>query len=176
MGEPLERSVRRYLIESELANMRRLFTVTAVAVIVALPVIAFDQPYGGLRLLDGYTFERSHTFDTINGVISKDGGLRIEFESGVSEGYAVDPGKKSQYIWYREQVVNGHKVMLALTNSEGTPWRPEKERNPKPRQILMVTFPGRFGGLDAANFSAEVLNQQEVVDMLLMVLTFDPNK
>lgn len=66
--------------------------------------------------------------------------------------------------------------MLALTNSEGTPWRPEKERKPRPRQTLMVTFPGRLGGLDAANFYAEVLDQQEVADMLLMVFTFDPNK
>ena len=45
----------------------------------ASPARAFDQPYGGIKLLEGYKFKRSHTFDTINGVIYKDDGLTIEF-------------------------------------------------------------------------------------------------
>jgi hypothetical protein len=40
----------------------------------------------------------------------------------------------------------------------------------------MITFPGSIGPDDAANFYAEVLNEEEIADMLLMVLTFDPTK
>ena len=146
--------------------------------LLTVPAGAFDEPYGGVKLLDGYKFKRSRTIDTINGIIYRDdGGLTIEFESGISEGYAVNPKDKNKYIWYREQRVNGHKVMLALTKSGiGTVWKPENPRRSKSGNILMVTFPGRFGSLDAANFYAEVLNEEEIADMLLMVLTFDPNK
>jgi len=151
--------------------------VLVMVFLLAAPVAAFDEPYGGVRLLDGYRFKRSSSVDTINGLIYKDGGLSIEFESGVSEGYAVDPKNKGTYIWYREQVVNGHRVMLALTKpGVGTVWKPEKARGSKPGNILMVTFPGRFGPHNAANFHAEVLSEEEVADMLLMVLTFDPTK
>jgi hypothetical protein len=40
----------------------------------------------------------------------------------------------------------------------------------------MVTFPGRFGPDDAANFYAEVPNEEEIGDVLLTALTFDPSK
>jgi hypothetical protein len=138
---------------------------------------ADDPPYGSVKLLDGYKYERSHTLDTINGVIYKDGGLRIEFESGMNEGYAVDPKEQKNYVWFRQQEINGHKVFLALTEpGVGTKWEPEKPRAPKPRRILMVTFPGKFGPMNAANFYAEVLDDKETADMLLMVLTFNPSK
>lgn len=151
--------------------------LTALLLLLPVRAEAFDQPYGGVRLLDGYKFKRSHTVDTINGVIYKDGGLTIEFESGISEGYAVDPKSRAKFVWYREQVIGGHKVMLALTKpGVGTVWKPETPRNSPPGNVLIVTFPGRFGPDDAANFYAEVLNEQEVAEVLLMVLTFDPSK
>jgi hypothetical protein len=156
--------------------MKRLILI-ALTLILPMEVVALDEPYCGVRLLDGYKFKRSRTVDTINGIIYKDGGLTIEFESGISEGYAADPKERAKYIWYREQVVGGHKVMLALTKpGVGTAWKPEKPRGLSPGNILMVTFPGRFGPNDAANFYAEVLNEQEAADMLLMALTFDPAK
>ncbi len=151
---------------------------TAVLVFLLLSTAsADDPPYGGIKLLEGYRYKRSQSVDTINGLIFKDGGLRIEFESGISEGYAVDPKLQKSYVWYREQEVNGHKVLLALTQSGvGTRWQPEQPRGPKSRRILMITYPGKFGPMDAANFYAEVLSDKEIADMLLMVLTFDPSK
>jgi hypothetical protein len=154
----------------------RTIATIVVGFFLASPLSALDEPYGGIRLLDGYRFERSHTFDTINGVITKTGGLRIEFESGINEGYAVEAKNKTKYIWYREQTINGHKVMFALAKRGVTPWKPEVTRNPTPSNVLMVTFPGRIVPDQAANFYAEVANEQEIADMLLMVLTFDPDK
>jgi hypothetical protein len=40
----------------------------------------------------------------------------------------------------------------------------------------MITFPGKFGPMDATNFYAEVLDEKDIADALLMVLTFDPSK
>jgi len=40
----------------------------------------------------------------------------------------------------------------------------------------MITYPGKFSSLDAANFYAEVLDEKEIADTLLMALTFDPTK
>ena len=77
----------------------RTIAIVTVVVLLASTLLALDQPYGGIRLLDGYRFERSHTVDTINGVISKTGGLRIEFESGINEGYAVEPKNRIEYIF-----------------------------------------------------------------------------
>lgn len=163
-----------YLTKSTIIFVAILATC---CMLLANEMSSMDQPYGDVKLLEGYKYKRGGTIDTINGVIYKEGGLSIEFESGISEGYAANPKDKDKYIWYREQVLNGHKVMVALTKSGGgTVWEPERPRGPRPRKILMVTFPGRFGPDNAANFYAEVLNEQEIADMLLMVLTFNPNK
>ena len=160
-----------------MTTIRVLGMTVCSVLLLASAAFADDPPYGNIKLLDGYKYKRSHTFDTINGIIYKDGGLRIEFESGISEGYAVDPKEQKNYLWFRQQEINGHKVFLALTQTGvGTRWEPEKPRGPKPRRILMVTFPGKFGPMNAANFYAEVLDDKEIGDMLLMVLTFDPTK
>lgn len=140
-------------------------------------VNADDPPYGGIKLLDGYKYEKSKTIDTINARIFNNEGFTIEFESGISEGYAADPKKRAQYIWFREQDIKGRKVYLAMTTiGIGTNWKPSRWRSPKTGRIMLITFPGRFGPLDAANFFAEVTSDQELADMLLMVLTFDPDK
>lgn len=158
--------------------MARSKSTTFISILLLFTTaLADDAPYGGLKLLEGYKYRRSRTADTINGLIFKDGGLSIEFESGISEGYAADPGEKSKYLWYREQVVNGHNVFLALTEiGAATKWQPERPRPAKLGRVLMVTFPGKLGPNDAANFYAQVLDEKEIAETLLMVLTFDPTK
>ncbi len=154
----------------------RVVTCFVWMFLLITPAFGQGEPYGGVRLIEGYTYKRSRTFDTINGTISKKGGVSIEFESGVSEGYAADPKDKDKYLWYREQVINGHRVMLALTTTgKGTVWTPEKPRGIASAKILMVTYPGGFGPMDAANFYAEVVSEEEIAEVLLMVLTFDPS-
>jgi hypothetical protein len=158
--------------------MTRITTTTVICILLLFTTaLADDPPYGGLKLLDGYRYKRGRTMDTINGLIYKDGGLSIEFESGISEGYAADPEQKAKYLWYREQLINGHKVFLALGEGDtATKWKPERPRSSKLGRVLIVTFPGTFGQNDAANFYAEVLDEKEIAEALLMVLTFDPTK
>jgi hypothetical protein len=104
----------------------KLASITACFLLLLTSGAFADEPYGNVKLLDGYKYKRSQTFDTINGAIYKDGGLRIEFESGINEGYAVDPKEQKIYVWFREQEINGHKVFLALTRPVGTRWQSEK--------------------------------------------------
>lgn len=156
--------------------IRSIAVVLLIVSIFYSDARANDEPYGGVKLLAGYSYQRSNAFDTINGVIFKKGGLRIEFESGISEGFAVEEKHKSKYIWFREQVINGHKFRFALAKySPAIPWTPETGWRSKERTVLMVTVPGKFGPLDAANFYGEVVGESEIADMLLMVLTFDPD-
>ena len=151
--------------------------ILVFVLVLTFVVIGDDPPYGNLRLLDGYKYQRSKTVDTINGRIYNADGFSIEFESGISEGYAADPTKRREYIWFREQTINGNKVYLAFTKpGVGTQWEPVNRRKSNTGRIVLVTFPGNFGLMDAANFFAEVTNDEELADMLLMVSTFDPNK
>lgn len=158
--------------------MARVTTTTVICIFLLFTTaLADDPPYGDLKLLDGYRYRRSRTTDTINGEIYKEGGLSIEFESGISEGYAADPKQKAKYLWYREQVINGHKIFVALgERGAATAWKPERLRGATLGRVLIVTFPGKFGPNDAANFYAEVLDEKEIAETLLMVLTFDPTK
>ena len=135
-----------------------------------------ERPYGNIKLLEGYTFKRTKITDGISGLINKkDGGLSIYFESGLNQGYEADPKRQAEYVWFRQQEVKGHTVFVAFTTSgKGTKYEPDNPRSLNPRRILLVTFPGKFSKWDAANFRAEVFDEQEIADVLLMVLTFDP--
>jgi hypothetical protein len=145
--------------------------------LLIFPAIAQKRTFGNIKLLEGYKYKQEPGTDALIGIIAKDGGLTIEFESGLQQGYAADLKKKHKYIWYQEQIVNGHKVVLALTKSGvGTVWKPEKSRSLRDPKVLIITFPGRFGPNDATNFWAEVLNDQEIAEMILMALTFNPSK
>ena len=155
--------------------MSKLTAFLITALVLFTTGFVDDQPYGSVKLLEGYKYRRTQTTDAIGGMIYKEGGLTIEFESGISQGYAADPRQRDRYTWFRVQEVNGHKVFVALGEiGKTTKWKPQR-----PRQsggVLMVTFPGKFGPNDAANFYAEVLDEKDVADTLLMVLTFDPTK
>jgi hypothetical protein len=149
----------------------------AIFLICFLPsyTLASDQ-YGGIKLLEGYKIKKDWGVDAAIWTIYKEGGLIIDFEAGPNEGFWANPKDKGKYVWYREQVVNGHKVMLALIKPGlQTVWEPDKPRSPEVGNILLVTFP--LGGLPdyTANFKAEILNEEELGDALLMVLTFDPS-
>jgi hypothetical protein len=144
--------------------------------LVPLPLSASDR-FVGLKLIDGYKTKRGQSVDATVWTIYKDGGLIINFEEGMNEGLWADPQDKAKYTWYREQTVNGHRVLLAIVKPGlKTVWEPKQPRSPELGNILLVTFP--LGGQpdNTANFKAEILNEKELADALLMILTFEPGK
>ena len=151
--------------------------VVICIVLFFCPLNCAAQSFGGITLLDGYKVKKAWAVDAVTWTIYKEGGLTIDFEAGMNEGLWADSKQLDKYLWYREQFVNGHKVMLALIKPGfKTVWEPDHPRNRKPGNILLVTFP--LGGQpdNTANFNAEILNKQELTDALLMILTFDPDK
>jgi hypothetical protein len=150
----------------------------ALILIFLLPIqILASDNYGGIKLLDGYKIKKGRAVDAATWTIYKEGGLTIEFEAGMNEGLWADPKEKDKYVWYREQNVNGHKVMLALIKPGlKTVWEPDKPRSTEAGNILLVTFPLGIQADNTANFKAEILNEGELADALLMILTFNPDK
>jgi hypothetical protein len=107
----------------------------------------------GIKLLPGYKHEKLRGIDTVVGKISKEGGLIFSYDVGRLAGNYVKAQDKGTILWYKDQVVDGRPVHLALS----------KDR------MLFVTFPE-----SAANFAGKVKTDEELVDMLLMVLTYTP--
>ena len=82
-----------------------------------------------------------------------------------------------KYQWFRQQTLGPRKVLIALTKP-GIKTDPDldTERNLPPSNILLVTFPLSGHRDHTANFVAKAASQEELVDVLLMTLTFDPLK
>jgi hypothetical protein len=133
---------------------------------------------GGIRLLEGYSIKQQQSVDAQSWTIEKSGGPKIHFEAGPSEGSAIDPKRKERYSWYREQTVNGYEVRFALTKRGiKTRWDDEFDPNSEPGGTLFITFllEGENSS-HTADFTVKTRNDQDLADVLLMVLTFDPSK
>jgi hypothetical protein len=153
--------------------MKRTFAAMLVFLATS-NIFAAGPPFGNIKLLEGYKIKKGWAVDAVTWTIHKEGGLTIDFEAGMNEGFWADPKKQADYLWYREQTVNGHKVMLALIKPGlKTVWEPGHPRSPEFGNILLVTFPLGGQADHTANFNAEILNEQELADALLMILTFD---
>jgi hypothetical protein len=157
--------------------MRRFPLILVAILAIAGPLAASGNQFDAIKLLPGYRIKSEPGLDVVAWKIEKPGGLIIHFEAGMSEGLAVNQEDKDKYAWYREQTVNGRRVLLALIRP-GLKTDPDldKERNLPPGNILIVTYPLSGHKDHAANFIGKVANSEEVADMLLMVLTFDPDK
>jgi len=117
---------------------------------------------GGMRLLPGYTHEPLRGIDSVVGRIVKDDGWKISYEIGrISKpgrprmgGDFSDRAKltpKSKVRWYREQTISGQPVHIAMSKTDA----------------LIVSFPTR-----GMNFHATIRSSQQLVDALLMILTY----
>lgn len=125
-----------------------------------------DPAPGGVQLLPGYKHQTLQGIDSRPGKIFKEGGLEIMYDIGripKAGGFRLGgdysdwakrvPAKDQR--WYREQTINGHPVYLVYTK----------------KQRLTVSFPK--GGI---NFSCEAKTEQDLVDALLMTLSYVGSK
>jgi hypothetical protein len=106
-----------------------------------------------VELLPGYRVETRSGIDTWGATIWKDGGAKIEMYQGLHVGIAADLVKAEDVAWREEQVVNGQRVICAYTKSND----------------LVVSIPRQI-----VNFQSQIRDQQDLTEMLLMVLTYEP--
>ena len=130
----------------------------------------------GMKTLPGYRVSRGRAIDAVVWTIAKPGGPIIEFESGPSAGRIESA--EPIYSWYKEQTVTGYKVQLAFIKPGlQTRFEPPNRRGMKPGSILIVAFHLNPEHPDeTAVFTSKIASLEELADVLLMVLTFDPSK
>jgi hypothetical protein len=159
--------------------MKKILIIQMLMLLVAQGgAIAADALPGGIKLLPGYSMKRENAVDASVWEIERPSGPKIHFEAGPSEGSWADPGKKNIYAWFKEQIINGYKVRVAFIKPGlKTVLEPNVSRGLKPGNILLVTFllENEKSGY-TANFSAKVANSEELAEILLIALTFDPPK
>ena len=127
-----------------------LFMLLAVSSLMAQEA----PPPGRIKLLPGYHHEIRQGIDSFVGIISKPGGLEIQYDIGEMAGnYAACAtcGWTKGELWRKVQVVNGQRMVCVFT----------KEKR------LVVSFPQSH-----ANFYATIHGGDELADMLLMMATF----
>ena len=112
---------------------------------------------GGIRLLPGYSHESIQGIDTRVGRIWKDGGPTIRYDIGWFAGnHASNLVESTKYSWSIAHAINGRRFRLTMENTER----------------LVVTFEQ-----DIANFFASpISDQQDLAEVLLMLLTYNPQE
>ncbi|MEE9128805.1 MAG: hypothetical protein V3T84_02215 [Phycisphaerales bacterium] len=142
--------------------MRTILSFAIVALVVGSLSVALraasadDPPPGSITLLDGYKHQKLQGIDTQVGKIWKDGGITIQYDIGRLAGNYAEQQRKyqaDQLVWHKQQTVKAKRVQLALT----------KDRE------LFVSFPDH-----SANFYGKVQKEEDLVDALLIVLTYLP--
>ena len=140
-------------------STRMVRVVVAVFGILGSSIWCAAQPAdpapGGIRLLPGYRHHTGMGIDSHVGRLWKENGLSIGYDIGVLAGNYTEYEAKVKAVWFKEQVIGGRSVQLALTSD----------------QMLYVTFPEV-----RANFFGRVQSEEDVTDMLLMVLTYAPTE
>jgi hypothetical protein len=153
--------------------MRKMLIVVSLVLLTTTQSLAANDLPGGIRLLPGYTASGGWHVDSGAWTIKKKGRLTIKFKVGVGAGFLAHPRFASEYSWYAEQTIRGHRVNLALTKPGLiTIWSPARKEQ---GTILLVSFPLGPHQDRAANFSAKVSSPQDVAEMLLIVLTYNPS-
>ena len=157
--------------------MQKVSAALVIFLAMTRPLVGPSRGLDAIKLLPGYHITSAPGVDVVAWTIRKPGGLIVHFEAGPSEGLAVDLADVDKYAWWREQTISGRRVLVALTRlgvKIGTD--ADEERGLPSGNVLVVAYP--LGGHKdhAANFIGKVANSEEMADMLLMALTFDPSK
>jgi hypothetical protein len=124
--------------------------------------IAAQEPPGGIMLLPGYQHQRGRGIDSRVGTISNGRGFEIRYDIGTMAGNrASNPRDR---VWFKTQVLGGNQVQISFSTD----------------RILTVTFPATPGVRGPgsplpANFYAKVSSDEDIVDLMLMAMSYKPN-
>jgi hypothetical protein len=123
---------------------------------------AAEEAPGGMTLLPGYRYQRLRSVDSREGLISNGRGSEIRSSIGTMAGNrASNPRDR---VWLKTQVLGGNQVQISFSTD----------------RVLNVTFPATPGVRGPrsplpANFYAKVTSEEDVVDLLLMAMSYKPN-
>lgn len=140
--------------------MFKLFLTSLLIFGWVLPNTISDKIPGNIKLIKGYKHQSIPADDAVSGEIYKEHELVIRYEMGGMQGITANPRNKKKYKWYKEQIINGRQVNIALTQDDD----------------LIVSFilgPNPETTTYAANFTARISNPEDLADALIMILTFD---
>jgi hypothetical protein len=139
-------------------EMWKAVSLALVGSVFAVSALCEDQPVGkpqfpgSIQLLPGYKVSTRMGIESLGGeIFSRD--MRIYFDVGVNTGNWTSAAPDNSILWQRKQMLHRHHVVCVYTI--------QKE--------LIVTFPYL-----TANFRAKVNSKQDMADMLLMVLSYEP--
>jgi hypothetical protein len=127
-----------------------------------------------VNLIDGYKFRTTETLGVLSGAgeIFNNDGFVLSFEEGLSQGYAADKTKIKKYSWFRVQRVADRTFFIAFVKDEKLTSSSITRGKRNEYGTLVVTHPLSDQPHHAINFRARIASEQELIDALLMILSY----
>lgn len=123
-----------------------------------------EMESGTVQVPEGWTQKRTGTKDSERGQITRaKGGLIVNYDIGSMAGAHMSNQRKSECIWYKEQVIHGHLARIGLVETNAG------------RELVVRLFDTaqRFSVKYPANFWATVQGDEDVADTLLIALSYE---
>ena len=142
--------------------MRTILSFAIVALVIGSLSLALraasgdDPPPGSIKLLNGFKHQKLQGIDSRVGKIWQENGISIQYDIGRMSGNYAKQHREyqaDQLLWAKQQTWHNERMELVL----------------KKNRELYVSFPEH-----SANFYGKVQTEEDLVDALLMVLTYLP--
>lgn len=117
------------------------------------PVVGQQNPPGGMVVLPGYTFTRVKAIDSESGRFEKPAGPTISYELGALRAPIANTPRTLDLLWSRTVVLRGTTVRAYMNKGAG---------------LWVDSGSGHF-------VARNVKSQEDVADVLLTVLSYDPD-
>ncbi len=132
-------------------------------------------PPGKVALLPGFScsLDSPTGVAVTSGEIVKGKGLRILFEEGIMQGYAVTDADSKDYEWQFEKKTQAGIAKIAfIKKGVKTGWEPLHPRDKLRGSILLASFPVTKDSKHVINFAAEIITQKELAEALFILLSY----
>ncbi|MDT8389704.1 MAG: hypothetical protein RRC34_04245 [Lentisphaeria bacterium] len=150
--------------------MKKAFVILAISVSSSCLLGASkDLGVGTIEIPPGFTEERTGTIDSRRGTITNlTTNLQIGYDIGHMAGTHMHP-KKEGLVWYREQTLGNQKAYIGLI----------QDGQSKRVAITLLHKQGLHSGTPwnyPANFWADIEDEQQLTDLLLIALSYRPKE